>query len=73
MYISCIRPVLEYSSFVWDGCSEQDKMALERRQNETARTVTSLTKFSFIFNLYKECGWASLADKRYLKQNKMCI
>ena len=27
MYISYARPLLEYSSLVWDGCSEQDKTA----------------------------------------------
>ena len=36
MYISYIRPLLEYSSILWDGCSEQDKAALERLQNEIA-------------------------------------
>ena len=27
MYVSYVRPLLEYSSIVWDGCSEQDKTA----------------------------------------------
>ena len=36
MYISNVRPLLEYSSVVWDGCSDQDKNALERFQNEAA-------------------------------------
>ena len=43
MYISYIRPTLENSSIVWDGCSEQDKTALEKLQNEAARIVTGLT------------------------------
>ena len=25
MYVSYVRPLLEYSSIVWDGCSDQDK------------------------------------------------
>ena len=25
MYISYVRPLLEYSSIVWDGCSEQNQ------------------------------------------------
>ena len=49
-----------YSSIVWDGCTEQDKTALERLQNEAARIVTAT---SFV-NLYKECGWDSLANGR---------
>ena len=71
MYISYIRPQLEYSSIVWDGCSEQDKTALEKLQNEAARIVTSLTRSTSIANLYKECGVDSLADRRYFQ--KLCF
>ena len=71
MYVSYVRPLLEYSSIVWDGCTEQDKAALERLQNEAARIVTGLTRSSSIVNLYKECGWDSLADRRYFQ--KMCF
>ena len=31
IYISYIRPVLEYSAIVWDGCTIQDKSAVPRR------------------------------------------
>ena len=71
MYMSYIRPILEYSSIVWDGCSEQDKTALERLQHEGARIVTGLTRSSSIANLYKECGWDSLANRRYFQ--KLCF
>ena len=71
IYVSYIRPLLEYSSNVWDGCSEQDKTALERPQNEAARIVTGLTRSTSIANLYKECGWDSLAKRRYFQ--KMCF
>ena len=71
MYVSYVRPLLEYSSIVWDGCTEQDKTALERLQNEAARIVTGLTRSTSIVNLYKECGWNSLADRRYFQ--KMCF
>ena len=71
MYVSYVRPLLEYSSIVWDGCTEQDKTALERLQNEAARIVTGLTRSTSIVNLYKECGWDSLADRRYFQ--KMCF
>ena len=54
IYVSYIRPLLEYSSVVWDGCSEQDKTALERLQNEAAHIVTGLTRSTSIANLYKE-------------------
>ena len=71
IYISYVRPLLEYSSIVWDGCSEQDKTALERFQNEAARIVTGLTRSTSIANLYKECGWDSLAKRRQFQ--KMCF
>ena len=64
MYISYIRPLLEYSSILWDGCLEQDKAALERLQNEIARIVTGLTRFTSIANLYTECVWDSLANRK---------
>ena len=66
-YISYIRPLLEYSSILWDGCSEQDKAALDRLQNEAARIVTGPTRSTSIANLYKECGWDSLANRRYFQ------
>ena len=71
MYVSYVRPLLEYSSIVWDGCSEQDKTSLERLQNEAARIVTGLTKSTSIENLYNECGWDSLSKRRYFQ--KMCF
>ena len=43
IYISYIRPLLEYSAIVWDGCTVQDKRALEKLQHEAARIVTGLT------------------------------
>ena len=59
MYVSYVRPLMEYSSTVWDRCTEQDKTALERLQNEAARIVTGLTRSTSIVNLYKECGCRS--------------
>ena len=74
IYISYIRPLLEYSWIVWDGCSEQDKAALERLQNEATRIVTGLTSSTSIANLYyKKCGWDSLANRRYFKKFYSCI
>ena len=68
MYISYVRPLLEYSSIVWDGCTEQDKNTLELLQNEAARIVTGLTRSTGIENLYKECSWVSLAKRRHFKR-----
>ena len=68
---SYVRPVLEYSSVVWDGCTNQDRDALEKLQNEAARLVTGLTRSTSLANLYRECGWATF-DKRLTFQ-KLCF
>ena len=52
-YISFVRPVLEYSSVVWDGCTVEQQTSLEKLQNEAARIVTSLTKSVSLNRLYQ--------------------
>ncbi|MCG7882888.1 MAG: hypothetical protein JAY96_15005, partial [Candidatus Thiodiazotropha endolucinida] len=71
MFFSYLRPLLEYSSIVWDGCTNQDRDSLEKLQNEAARVVTGLTRSVSLINLYNECGWASLAERR--KYQKLCF
>ena len=73
MYVSYVRPLLEYSSIVWDVGTEQGKTAynLERFQNEAARKVTGLTRSNSIVNLHRECDWDSLANRRCFQ--KMCF
>ena len=50
IYISYIRPITEYASVVWDGCSEQDSILLERLLNEAARIVTGSTRSVSFYN-----------------------
>ena len=69
IFFSYVLPVLEYSSVVWDGCSLQDSNALDKLQNEAARIVTGRTRSVSLENLYRECGWTSLAERR--KQQKL--
>ena len=75
MYISYIRPTLEYSSIVWYGCSEQDKIALEKLQNEAARIVTGLTRSTYIntlethhyiFYCYSHMVWLRIFSWSYI-------
>ena len=40
IYITYVRPILEYSSVVWDGCTIEQRNSLEKLQNEAARIVT---------------------------------
>ena len=43
IYFSYIRPLFEYGSFVWDGCTETEEIALLKRvQFEAARVVAGI-------------------------------
>ena len=54
IFISYIRPLplLEYLAIIWDGCTIQDKLALEKLQNKAARIVTGLPRSTSLDNLY---------------------
>ena len=60
MYMSYMLPIGEYPSVVWDGCSKQDSVTLQKVQNEAVRLVTRLTRSVSLEKLFKECGWATL-------------
>ena len=64
IYLSYLLPIIEYSCVVWDGCTVQDINSLQKLQNEAARIVTGLTRSVSLDNLYRECGWVSLAERR---------
>ena len=64
MYITFIRPVLEYASVVWDGCNMFDMERLEKVQLSAARIVTGLPILASTDSLYTETGWESLVSRR---------
>ena len=64
MYLSCIRPLLEYAEEVWDNCTLSDSERLEKIQLEAARIVTGLTSYASILSIYKETGWGKLSVRR---------
>ncbi|XP_053380289.1 uncharacterized protein LOC128548821 [Mercenaria mercenaria] len=68
IYISYMRPVLEYASIVWDGCADYEKHSLEKLQYEAARIVTGLTRSVSIDRLLNEIGWVSLSDRRNIQK-----
>jgi hypothetical protein len=80
IYISFIRPLLEYACELWDGCFKYDSEEIEKIQLEAARIVTGLTKFSSLEAIYFETGWETLAERRrqrklttfYQMHNKSC-
>lgn len=68
IYISYLRPILEYASVLWDSCTIHEKDTLEKLQYEAARIVTGLTRSVSIQNLLNEIGWVSLADRRKIQK-----
>lgn len=68
LYFSYLRPLVEYASIVWDGCTVYEQQQLERFQYEAARIVTGLTRSVSIENLMSEIGWLSLYDRRQFQK-----
>ena len=64
IYFSYVLPVLECSSIVWDGCSQHDSSTFDKLQHKAARIVTGLTRSVSLENLYRECGWIPLSERR---------
>lgn len=64
LYITFVRPILEYASVVWDGCSSAEIEKLEKVQLRAARIVTGLPILASRESLYFETGWASLSKRR---------
>ena len=71
MYISYVRPLLEYSSFVWDGCSDQDK----KHWNDFKMKLLEYRPYQVYVNhnLINGCGWDSLAKRRLFQKIVTCI
>ena len=65
IYISFIRPILEYADIIWDNCSQQEKQELEKIQTEAARVATGATKLVSIQKLYEEVCWERLETRRW--------
>lgn len=68
IYISYLRPLLEYAALVWDNCAQYEKDSLEKIQYEAARIVTGLTRSVSIERLLREIGWVNLSDRRKMQK-----
>ena len=64
IYITFIRPLLEYAGVVWDTKTQILINKLENVQVEAARIVTGGTRLVSSSNLYIEIGWEKLKDRR---------
>ena len=64
IYISFLRPILEYASVVWDNCTQYEKHRLEHVQIEAAITVSCVMRSITLNTLYNDIGWLTLGDRR---------
>ena len=64
IYISFIRPLLEYADVLWDNCDQADANELDKIQHEAARMVTGATKLTSFNNLFSYTGWETLGARR---------
>ena len=64
IYISFIRPLLEYNDPIWDNCTHYENMKLIQIQNEAARIATGAKRLVSLTNLCKEIGWEALSKRR---------
>ena len=64
MYLTFIRPLLEYEDVVWDCNIVYLTNKLESVQAEAATVVTGGTRLVSISKLYPETGWEYLKDRR---------
>ena len=71
-YTTFIRPILEYASEVWDGCSQINK-ELKQIQLESARVITSVPNFASRISLYSDTGLTSLSERKKEKSYVQCL
>lgn len=64
LYLTFIRPLLEYACEVWDNMGVGYCKKLEQLQLEAARIVTGLPIFTSNRIIYDEIGWETLAERR---------
>ena len=64
MYISLIRPLLEYADVIWDNCSVELHNDVEAVQIEAARIATGATRLCNVQSLLSELYWERLVIRR---------
>ena len=64
IYISNIRPIMEYADVVWAGSNHADLTRLDSIQKDAARVVTGATARCNTELLGRDVGWQSLAERR---------
>ncbi|XP_060607755.1 uncharacterized protein LOC132759899 [Ruditapes philippinarum] len=71
IYLSYIRPILEYADVVYTNCTQYEKDELDKIQHEASRIVSGVTKLVSIHQLHREVSWESLDSRR--KKHKLIL
>ena len=66
MYISFIRPTIEYADVVWSNISQQKCYQLECVQKRAGRIISGAIRGTSTVEIYSELGWSSLEERRNL-------
>ena len=64
IYLTFIRPILEYADVVWDNCYIYEVEILEKIQVEAGRIVTGATKSCSAAKIMNDLGWETLQNRR---------
>ena len=64
LYLSYVRPCLEYGSTIWDNCTDYQKEELEKIQLAALRVITGAKKGTSHALLYSETGIERLQARR---------
>ena len=66
IYLSFIRPLLEYGYVVWDNTPRHEKYYtdLEKLQIDAMRTVCGCSNYSLLSLLYADTNWQLLSTRR---------
>ena len=65
IYLTFIRPIIEYGDVLWDNCTQYEKDDLEKIQIEAARIAIGATKLISLNALFREIQWESLEQRRH--------
>ena len=71
IYLSYIRPLLEYGDILYDGCGVANSIKLNKVQYEAAKIVSGATHGTSTTLLLQDLGWESLSSRR--ERHKLCL
>jgi hypothetical protein len=64
LYITFVRPILEYGGVIWNNCQEGESYQLEMVQLSAGRAVCGAKRGTSHQELYRELGWEKLKERR---------